>query len=89
MLVNGEPAKDWDYLDRQRVVIQRAAITRERPAFRSGWTAKFTITSLLPEYVTEQFMRRLVDDAGKFVGVGDFRPSYGRFVVTSWQPVTA
>lgn len=85
MLVNGKPTKEWDYLDRQRVVVQRNAITRQRPAFRAGWQAKFEATSLLPEYITEDLLRRLIDDSGRFVGLGDFRPQYGRFVVTAWS----
>lgn len=85
VLVNGKPTDDWDYLDRQRVVIQRSAITRVRPAFTKGYQCRFELTSLLPEYVGPDFLRRLVDDAGKFVGLGDFRPTYGRYSVVSWR----
>lgn len=85
MLIEGAPTDDWDYLDRQRVVIQRSAITRVRPAFVSGWQVQFSVMSLLPEYVTPEFLRRLVDDAGKFIGLADFRPTYGRFVVVRWD----
>ena len=89
MLVNGEPTADWDYLDRQRVVIQRSAITRERPAFRDGWAVEFDILVLLPEYVGTAFLHRLVTDSGKFIGLGDFRPSYGRFQLVSFAEVEA
>lgn len=85
ILVRGKPTDNWDYLDRQRVTVQRNAITRTRPAFTSGWQARFELTSLLPEYITPEFLRKLVDNAGRFIGVGDFRPTYGRFVVTSWE----
>jgi len=85
ILVNDKPTSDWDYLDRQRVVIQRAGITRVRPAFTAGWKAQFNVTSLLPEYVTPQFLRRLVQDSGKFIGLADFRPTYGRFDVIEWK----
>jgi hypothetical protein len=88
MLVNGNPTEDWDYLDEQRVCIMRSAITRTRPAFNKGWQCKFTLTSLLPEYITPIFLRSLVDGAGKFVGLGDFRPTYGRFVVSEWGVLT-
>lgn len=87
VLVNGHPTSQWDYLDRQRVVVQRNAVTRERPAFRSGWSAEFEITSLLPDYLTADFLRRLVMDAGRFVGLADFRPTYGRYDVVRWAPV--
>ncbi len=85
VLVKDKPTSDWDYLDRQRVVIQRAGITRVRPAFTAGWKAQFNVTSLLPEYVTPQFLRRLVQDSGKFIGLADFRPTYGRFDVIEWK----
>jgi hypothetical protein len=85
MLVNGKPTKDWDYLDRQRVVVQRSAVTRERPAFRQGWRVEFSIDILLAEYISPPFIQRLVLDAGRFVGLGDFRPSYGRFVATRME----
>ena len=76
---------DWDYLDRQRVVVQRSAVTRVRPAFVTGWRAELEITSLLPEYITPALLRKLIDDAGRFIGLADFRPTYGRFTITSWE----
>jgi len=33
-------ATAWDYEDRRRVVVQRNAVTRVRPAMRSGWKAE-------------------------------------------------
>jgi hypothetical protein len=84
ILVGGKPATDWQYLDQQRVTIQRNGITRTRPAFTKGWQCSFTLTSILPEYINPSFLRTLVDGAGKFIGLADFRPTYGRFVVSSW-----
>ena len=71
--------KDWDYLDRRRVLVQRQGITRTRPAIATGWRAEFTFMVLSPEYVDIGFFRDLLTMAGKLVGVGDFRPTYGRF----------
>jgi hypothetical protein len=89
MLVSGTPVTDWDYLDKQRVVIMRAGITRTRPAFLKGWECEFTLTSLLPEHISPDFLKTLLDEAGKFIGIGDFRPSYGRFTVVNWDVLTA
>lgn len=85
ILVNDQPTADWDYLDQRRVVVQRSGIERSRPAFRLGWSVVVQITSILPEYIGEQFLRGLIDDAGRLIGVGDFRPTYGRFTVVSWS----
>lgn len=73
--------KDWDYLDRRRVVVQRNGITRVRPALLAGWQASFELMVLLPEYIDESLLLDVVTDAGRLVGLGDFRPTYGRFQV--------
>lgn len=73
-----------DYLDRRRVCVQRAAVTRVRPALNAGWSATFQMMVQTPEYISPQTLNAVIADAGRLVGVGDFRPSYGRFVVTSF-----
>lgn len=77
--------KDWDYLDKRRVCIQRNAITRSRPAMAEGWKAKFVLQINLPEYVDQQLLNATIQQAGKLIGLGDFRPSFGRFVVTQFE----
>lgn len=77
--------KEWDYEDRRRVMVQRSAITRVRPAMRAGWSATVQIQCQLPEYVSPAFLRKIVDNAGRLVGVGDFRPTFGRFVIVNWE----
>ena len=78
-------AKEWDYLDRRRVRVQQAAITRERPAFRPGWKLTYPLQVLLPEYISPTFLHQLVVDAGRFVGIADHRPTMGRFQVTHFE----
>lgn len=79
--------KDWDYLDRRRVVIQRNAITRSRPAMREGWRATFQLQVNLPEYVDQAMLNETIAQAGKLIGLADFRPSFGRFVVVSFEVI--
>jgi len=73
--------REWDYLDSRRVMIQRQGITRMRPALYKGWQATFDIQVLLPEYISRQLLLRVMEDAGRLVGIGDFRPTFGRFSV--------
>jgi hypothetical protein len=77
--------KDWDYLDRRRVMIQRNGITRTRPAMMKGWKTSILLQVLLPEYIQPQFLNETLQAAGRLVGVGDFRPTYGRFIVTEFK----
>lgn len=77
-------ATEPDYLDRRRVMVQRNGITRTRPAMKEGWKAEIDLMVNLPEYVPPLFLRQVLDNAGRLIGVGDFRPTYGRFTVANW-----
>lgn len=75
---------DWDYLDQRRVMVQRNGVTRVRPAFLAGWQAELEFQVQLPEYVPSAHLHEVLVNAGRLIGVGDFRPTYGRFAVTSF-----
>jgi len=66
-------------------------ISTHRPLFHD-WELAFTL-QLDETIIGERMMRQIVDDAGKRIGLGDFRPAckgpYGRYVVTLWQVVEA
>lgn len=75
----------WDYEDRRRVVIQRNAITRDRPALKTGWEVEFDIQVLLPEYITPSDLNETITKAGIFCGLGNYRPTYGRFQIVRFK----
>jgi hypothetical protein len=77
--------KNWDYLDRRRVMIQRNGINRTRPAIRAGWQATFDFTVMLPEYVSRHDLRSTIESAGRLIGIGDFRPNFGRFGIIKYE----
>ena len=80
-----KPSKNWDFLDSRRAVVQRAGITRTRPAFHSGWQAAIQLGVLVPEYIAPNDLLLCLNRAGMLTGVGDFRPTYGRFQVISFD----
>jgi hypothetical protein len=77
--------KTWDYLDKRRVLIQRNAVTRSRPAMSEGWKATFILMVNLPEYISQKMLHEVLSNAGRLVGLGDFRPSFGRFQINSFK----
>jgi len=83
----GSDIKKWDMIDMRRCTIQRQGITRSRPAMFEGWALSFSITVLDPGYIDHEFLHELVDRAGKFIGLCDHRPQYGRFVITEFKKV--
>jgi hypothetical protein len=62
-----------------------------RPRF-DVWAVSFTL-DVDDDMFGEGIVRALVDDAGKKIGLGDFRPSrkgpFGRFKVTAWAKKVA
>ncbi|MBM4275217.1 MAG: hypothetical protein FJ134_12260 [Deltaproteobacteria bacterium] len=78
----------WE-VDSRSVVIPSTGgrIMCHRPRV-DEWGATFTL-EVDTEMFQINFVRKLMDDAGKRVGLGDYRPDrkgpFGRFVVVAWQ----
>ena len=75
---------DWDYEDRRRVLVQRNGVNRTRPAMKAGWRAEFDLLVMLPEYISPALLNEVIQTAGRLIGLADFRPTYGRFIVTNF-----
>jgi hypothetical protein len=75
----------WDYEDTRRVVIQRAGVNRTRPAIKTGWKAEFEFLVLTPEYIGPMDLHAVMTQAGALIGIADFRPTFGRFGITSYE----
>lgn len=76
---------DWDYLDQRRVVVQRNAVTRSRPAMKAGWKATVDLMVNIPEYIDPPTLLEVLGQAGRLIGLGDFRPTYGRYQVIEFE----
>ena len=72
------------YLDLRPVVVQRARVVRIRPAFKAGWELDFAI-EVLDDQIAPELVQDVLTLAGKTVGIGDYRPRFGRFVVTHFE----
>jgi len=76
-------------VDSRPVVIPstKGRVMRHRPRL-DNWKLSFTL--LIDDGVFDENMARtLIDDAGRRIGIGDFRPErggpFGRFVVIEWK----
>ena len=78
---------EWDYEDQRRVVIQRNGVNRVRPALRAGWEVEMDFLVNLPEYISPEMMNDVIQQAGRLIGIGDFRPTYGRFKVVKFNRI--
>lgn len=83
------PHKYQQYsVDSRRVVIKgQGAVTRKRPCF-NPWALDFTI-EYDEEEISAATIKTILDYAGRYVGIGDFRPEkggpFGRFTVTNFK----
>ena len=76
--------KTFDYTHQEYVKIQRNQILRNRPAFKKGWEAEFNLM-VLDDQMQKDILKEIIDYAGKFIGIGDWRPHFGRFEVVSFE----
>jgi hypothetical protein len=81
---------EW-HTDSRAVVIKATGgrIVRHRPMF-DEWAIQFQL-QLDQDLVSEKLMQAVLTDAGRLVGLGDFRPAkkgpYGRFSIVNWEKV--
>jgi hypothetical protein len=77
--VADELFKNKRFVDMRSVKVGTSKVMRCRPIFRD-WSCSFTI--LFDENVIEfDSIARATRDAGMMIGIGDYRPRFGRFVV--------
>lgn len=67
-----------------RVVVQRSAVARARLLIAPGWQLAFSI-EVQDEQCRPEVVQEILTEAGRAVGIGDFRPRYGRFQVTHFR----
>ena len=77
--------RTWDYEDKRRAVVQRNGINRTRPGFLAGWRTAFVVQVTDGEMIDLSMLQNAVERAGRFVGLCDFRPDFGRFRVESFR----
>lgn len=61
-----------------------AAVLIRRPMLHAGWTLPVTI-NVVDDRRNPETLRTALEEAGTLVGLGSWRPEYGRFIVTDWQ----
>lgn len=55
-------------------------VARFRPVFKE-WELTFQI-EVMDDRIEEQTLKAILDEAGRTKGIGDWRPRFGRFIVT-------
>lgn len=76
----------YDYVHKEFVKLRGSdQVLRHRPAFKKGWEAKLKLLILDEEQIPIDVMKQIAEYAGKFVGIGDWRPHFGRFEVVEFK----
>ena len=68
------------------VKVGQSKVMRTRPIFKN-WKLVFT-ASVLEDQANAETVKQWVEDAGMLVGMGDWRPRYGRFELTKFEEVS-
>lgn len=75
--------KESQYVDMRTVKVQQSKNVRTRPIFHE-WEVEFEAFLDTDKLNTEEF-KKIVLNAGDYVGLGDYRPRYGRFEVVAFN----
>lgn len=67
------------------VRVQANRVIRTRPLFRN-WQTTFEV-SVLEEMVSPSSLQAWLENGGNFVGLGDYRPRYGRYELRAMEAV--
>lgn len=80
------PLNVQDYvIDLQSVVIQRARIVKALPLF-NDWEVSF-ILICIDERVLPETLKDILEYAGRYYGLGDYRPRYGKFEIVEFTRI--
>lgn len=71
------------YIDMRPVIVNRARVPRMRPCFKTGWELSFDI-QVGDDEIQPELLQDILALAGKTVGIGDYRPKFGRFNVVQY-----
>ena len=72
---------DGGFMLRSLVVVNRARIVRCRPIFED-WELKFKV-DYDPDLINKGTIEQILYDAGNVVGLSDWRPEHGKFVIVN------
>lgn len=67
------------------VRVGMAKVMRTRPHFKN-WKTKFRV-SINEQVANEAQLKRWLEDAGSYVGIGDWRPRHGRYELENFTAV--
>jgi len=67
-------------VDYRPVVVQGQRIMRARPRF-DRWMLRFKVVNKDPTVILRDAFKKILEDAGKWIGLGDYRPEFGLFEV--------
>lgn len=70
-------------IDRRLVRVNNSGVERLRPLFKD-WALEFTI-EVHDDQISDDTVQQILEHAGRYVGIGDYRPKFGRFSVAKFE----
>ena len=77
---------DCDYVHEEYVKGIANPVLLKRPAFKKGWKVGFSLL-VSEDEISQDCLKKILEHAGKFIGIGDWRPHFGRFEIIEFKAV--
>lgn len=79
-----EIINDERFIDRRPVIKGKGRVIGYRVRFKEGWRLRFTLR-YDEDIIGKNDIKKAIEAAGSVVGLGDFRPKYGRFEMIKFE----
>lgn len=78
------------HIDRRVAKIKKTASIavpnpKVRPVIELPWQLSFELTFLENSYIQEVTLKQYFEKGGIFIGLGTYRPVFGKFIITQWE----
>lgn len=70
-------------IDRRLVRVNNSGVERLRPLIKD-WSLAFAV-EIHDEQIAKDTVKQVLEFAGRYIGIGDYRPKFGRFTIVSFN----
>ena len=71
------------FIDKRLVRVNNSGVERLRPMLKN-WSLEFII-EISDEQVSRDTVKQILEHGGRYIGIGDYRPKFGRFTVVKFE----
>jgi hypothetical protein len=88
--VNGKKIKSLDEVEVDKRTVKNPSTKGRNVRYRAifkKWQSHFKVLLSADDFISNELLKEVIEFAGMYIGVGDYRPRFGRYKITSFKEV--